>query len=181
MSDDAPYVPRLPEHPELREIALVIEHAGMMAEILDARFRCVFISTETARAVGASAEEADGLVGMSLIVRNTDAEYAEIVRVTEQSGADWARHNVPIMRRYVRPGDPDFGEIFGSTAPYAAHVEPTESSPRAWHDTVAFPSDLRFRRTMLGDQHQVFVRINDDTGEVIGFLYVYRGTLGETC
>ena len=26
--------------------------------------------------------------------------------------------------------------------------------PRAWYDTVAFPPDLRFRRTMLGDQNQ---------------------------
>ena len=35
-------------------LALVIERAGMMAEILDERFRCVFYSSETVRAVGMS-------------------------------------------------------------------------------------------------------------------------------
>ena len=43
MSDDVAYVPELPEHPELREIALLIEGTGMMGEILDERFRCYFI------------------------------------------------------------------------------------------------------------------------------------------
>ena len=42
---DGPSSPaRLPEHPELREIALALEAAGMVFEILDARFRCVFFS-----------------------------------------------------------------------------------------------------------------------------------------
>lgn len=48
MAEGTQYVPQLPEHPELREVALAIESAGMMGEILDSKFRCVFISTETA-------------------------------------------------------------------------------------------------------------------------------------
>jgi hypothetical protein len=54
MHDDPSYVSQLPEHPELREMAQVIETAGMIGEILDARFRCVFISSEAARAMGLS-------------------------------------------------------------------------------------------------------------------------------
>ncbi len=49
MSGDSPYVPLLPEHPELREIALVIEGTGMMGELFDERFRSVFIASETVR------------------------------------------------------------------------------------------------------------------------------------
>jgi class 3 adenylate cyclase len=64
-------------------------------------------------------------------------------------------------------------------APYAAHVDPVEEPPRAWHDTVAVPADLPFRRAMLGDQRQGCVRINDDTGRFIGVLWVYRGMVGE--
>jgi hypothetical protein len=52
--DDPAYVARLPEHPELREVALAIEGAGLSAEILDASFRSVFFSSEWARIVGAS-------------------------------------------------------------------------------------------------------------------------------
>ena len=180
MSGDSPYVPRLPEHPELREIALVIERTGMMGEILDDRFRSVFVSSETARAIGLSADEAHGLRGQSLIARSFHESYAEIVRVTEESGTAWAQHNVPIMRRYLQPGDPDFDEVFDLAAPYAAKVEPVEAAPRAWHDTLSFPSHLRFRRTMLGDQQQVHVRINDDAGRFIGVVYLYRGTVRES-
>lgn len=164
----------------MREIALVIERMGMVGEILDHRFRSVFLSSQGARAIGASAEEAHGLNGMSLIGRTFDEAYTEVVRLTEESGASWARHNVPIMRHYVQPEDPDFDEVFGAVAPYARRVEPVATAPRAWHDTVSFPLELRLRQTMLGDQEQAQVRINDDTGRFIGVLYLYRGTLPES-
>lgn len=176
---DQQYVPRLPDHPELRDIAEAIERAGMMAEILDERFRCVFISSEAGRAINMTADEAEGLLGKSLIARSFHPDFAEIVRVTEESGSAWVRHNVPIMRHYVQPADPDFEEVFDAAAAYAARVQPVERPPRAWHDTLSFPAHLRFRRTMLGDQQQVHVRISDDVGRVIGFVYHYRGTLSE--
>jgi hypothetical protein len=65
MHDDPTYVSQLPEHPGLRELAQVIESAGMMGEILDARFRCVFISSEAARAMGVSAEVGPRIIGIS--------------------------------------------------------------------------------------------------------------------
>ena len=180
MTDPAPYVPPLPEHPELREIALVIERMGMVGEILDDRFRSVFVSSQTARSIGLSPDEARGLLGMSLIARTFDPDYTEIVRVTEESGNAWTQHNVPIMRRYVQPGDPDFDEVFSAAGPYAVRVQQVGTAPRAWHDTVSFPPNLRFRRTMLGDQEQAQLRINDDAGRFIGVLYLYRGTLPES-
>jgi class 3 adenylate cyclase len=84
------------------------------------------------------------------------------------------------MRRYLDPADADFDEIFDSTAPYAAEIEPVESAPRAWYDRVAFPANLRFRRSMLGDQDQVQLRISDDEGRFIGLVYLYRGILAES-
>jgi class 3 adenylate cyclase len=177
---DQTYVPRLPEHPDLREIAEMIERVGMMAEILDERFGCVFVSSETARALNLSADEAHGLLGRSLIARSYHPDYAEIVRVTEETGGAWVRHNVPIMRHYVDPSDPDFERIFDAASRFAARTPPVERPPRAWHDTLSFPAHLRFRRTMLGDQQQGHLRIDDSAGDVIGFVYVYRGTLSET-
>ena len=180
MEEGAGYVPELPAHPELREIAEAIESAGMMGEILDAKFRCVFISTETARTIGMTAEEASRLLGVSTIVRSFDERTAGIVRVTEESGAEWFEHNAPIMRRYLEPDDPEFGAVFGLTAKLAEQTDPIDVAPRAWHDTVSFPPDLRFRRTILGDQNQVHIRISDDAGSLIGIIYLYRGMVPES-
>lgn len=177
---DGPSSPaRLPEHPELQEIALALEAAGMVFEILDARFRCVFFSREAARLIGISADEVQRQYGRSLIVRSL-REDAQIVRVTQESGTAWWQHNAPIMRRYLEPGDGDFDDLFGPTAAAAAELDPVEATPRAWHDIVSFLEDLRFRRSMLGDQNQVQVRLNDDAGRFIGVLYIYRGTVPES-
>ena len=180
MRDDAVYVPQLPEHPDLREIAGVIEAAGMMAEILDASFRTVFFSTEYARALCVSPEEAQSMIGKSVIERTLGAEYRGIVRVTRESGMAWWEHNAPIMRRYLEPGAPGFDEVFGISAELAVNVEPVEAAPRAWHDRVSFPPDLRFRQTMLGDQHQIQLRISDDSGKFIGILFINRSTVPES-
>ena len=141
----------------------------------------MFFSSETARAVGMSADEAHGLIGKSLIVRTFDEDYAEIVRVTEESGIAWMQHNVPIMRRYLEPGDPDFDEVLRSRrAVRGAGRAGRGGAPRlARHGLVparpAVPTDV------LGDQHQAQLRINDDTGRLIGVLYLYRGTVRRAC
>src|SRR5450755_1034712 len=118
--EDAPYVPQLPEHPVLREIALMVDEMGMWGEVLDDRFRSVFVSRELLLALGLNGDQARSLLGRSLIARTLDERYADIVRPTEESSNAWARHNVPIMRRYLQPGDPDFNEVFGAVAPNAA-------------------------------------------------------------
>jgi class 3 adenylate cyclase len=179
MADDAPGPTPLPEHPELRDIAEAMEAAGMLFEIFDARYRCVYFSRELARLMEVSADEARRLIGRSSIARAL-REDAEIIRVSRESGSAWFQHNAPIMRRYLDPDDPDFDEIFDSTSPFAAEIEPAESVPRGWYDRVAFPANLRFRRSMLGDQHQVQLRISDDHGSFIGVVWMYRGILSET-
>lgn len=179
MEEGTPYVPQLPEHPELRDIALTMESAGMMGEILDSKFRCVFLSSETVRGMGMSADEANSQIGLSIIVRNSDRRTAEILRVTDESGIVWFDHNVPIMRKYLKPGDPEFEEVFGSATKFAEQTEPVAEAPRAWHDVVSFRANLRFRRMMLGDMNQIHLRINDDDGRFIGTLFLYRGMISE--
>lgn len=179
MEDEAPATPPFPEDPDLREIAEAMEAAGMLFEIHDARFQCVYLSSEFARFGEMSTDEARRQLGRSVIVRGL-REDAEIVRLDRESGTAWFQHNAPIMRRYLDPADPDFEDIFDSTAPYAAELEPVESAPRAWYDRVAFPDNLRFRRTMLGDQHQVQLRISGDDGNFIGVVFLYRGVLPES-
>ena len=179
MEDDAPGPSPFPEHPDLRDIAEAMEAAGMLFEISDDRYRCVYFSSEWVRLTELSDDEALRQLGRSGIVRAL-REDAEIIRVSRDSGTAWFQHNAPIMRRYIAPDDADFEEIFDSTAPYAAEIEPIEPVPRAWFDRVSFPTNLRFRRSMLGDQHQVQLRISDDEGRFIGVVWLYRGMLPES-
>jgi class 3 adenylate cyclase len=179
MEDDAPGPSPLPEHPDLREIAEALEAAGMLFEIVDERFCLVYSSTEWARLTEASADEVRRQIGRSGITRVL-REDAELIRVSRESGTAWFEHNAPIMRRYLDPADADFEEIFDSTTPYAAEIEPAESVPRAWYDRMAFPTHLRFRRSMLGDQYQVQLRVSDDEGRFIGVVFLYRGVLSES-
>jgi len=177
--DVAPGPSPLPEHPDLRDIAEAMEAAGMLFEIADARFRCVYVSSEFVRFAEMSADEARRQIGRSGIVRGL-REDADIVRITRDSGTAWFLHNAPIMRRYLDPADADFEEIFDSTAPYAAEIEPVDPLPRAWFDRVSFPTTVRFRQSMLGDQNQVQLRISDDEGRFIGVVFIYRGVLSES-
>jgi class 3 adenylate cyclase len=180
MEDDASGSLPLPEHPELREIAIAMDAAGMLFEILDARFRCVYMSKEVLRMGELSNEEALRQLGKSAIVRGL-REDAEIVGAIKESSKGWFVHNAAIMRRYLDPSDPDFEEIFDTTAPYVAEIEPDQDPPRAWHDRIGFPTDRgRFRRYTLGDLHQVQLRINDDAGHFIGVVYTYRGTVPDS-
>jgi class 3 adenylate cyclase len=172
--------PLLPEHPELRDVALAMESAGMIGEILDHRFRTVFLSSQMARLAGMNEDEAKRQYGRSLLIRGI-REDSDIVRVEHESGRNWFFHNAPIMRRYLDPADADFDDVFGPTAPFAAEIEPAGRAPRAWYDRIAFPSNkrLRFQRSMLGDQNDLALRINDDAGEFVGVLVMYRSALPE--
>jgi class 3 adenylate cyclase len=179
MEDDASGPSPLPKHPELRDIAEAMEAAGMLFELADARFRYVYVSRELARLLEVSPDELSRLIGQSAIERVLRGD-AQITRVSRDSGTAWFQHNAPIMRRYIDPADADFEEIFDSTAPFAAEIPPAESIPRAWFDRVAFPTNLRFRRSMLGDQNQVQLRVSDDQGRFVGVVFLYRGVLPET-
>ena len=128
--DDAPpYVPQLPEHPELRELALAIEGFGASAEIMDSSFRVIFISTETVKVLGLTSEDANRLHGLSIIRRNADGSDVDVMRSTKESGDAWFQHNVPIMRHYLEPGNPEFAEVFGRAAKLAEHTDPVEVAP----------------------------------------------------
>lgn len=177
MPDDVAPDLQLPEHPELREIALALEAAGMAGEILDTRFRVIFTSSEIARVMGVAPEDVHGL---SVIRRNTDDETAHIVRTTPESSLEWWQHNAPIMRRYIDPEDSDFEEVFGATSEVAKTVEPADAAPRAWYDLLKFPEEMRFRRFFLGDSNQIMLRLSDDSGEFLGVLWIARGPMPDS-
>ena len=89
-----------------------------------------------------SEEEVARQIGYSAIARGQN-EPSDIVGLSSESAAEWAKHNVPIMRHYIDAEDYDFNEIFQSVSSYAARIEPVQTplcrrSPalpvRAWRE-----------------------------------------------
>jgi class 3 adenylate cyclase len=178
MSDDAGSLP-LPEHPELRQIAIAMEAAGMLFEIHDARFRLVYMSKEAARMYELSEEELLRQIGQSDMARGLN-EPEDIVGISVESRTAWFRQNAPIIRHYVDVGDDDYEEIFPSLT-VASAVEPIESPPRAWHDRITYdPGQGRVQRSTTGDLHFVHLRISNDEGRLIGVVLAYRGNVPDS-
>jgi hypothetical protein len=133
--------PPLPEHPELRAIAEALEMAEISGEILDDRWRLVYISSEEARIIGVEPAEVGRFYGKGLPRRQL--EDGEYYATTDGSSRDWWKLNVPMMRAFLDPADPAFTEVFGDLSKAAARVEPG-STPRAWASVHSFP-DLEAR------------------------------------
>lgn len=177
MEEDRHPGPRLPEHPELREIALAMEGAGISGEILDSDFRLVFISSEEARIVGEDPAEVDRHYGKSIVVRQLDD--ADVWGVADEGSRRWWGQVVPFMRHYLEPGDGRFEKVFGPLAEPASRVDPI-APPRAWHTRYDFPPELPLRRTVLGDVTFLDLRIHDDEGTFLGVLRFSRNSVPDS-
>lgn len=177
MNGDETSGPPLPDHPQLREVAVAIEGAGVSAEILDAGLKIAFISSEAARSLGIAPSEAERFYGKSLVARNL--EDRDVAGITEASAAEWWRQAVPIMRHYLAPGDPRFDECFGPLADAASRVAPIEP-PLAWHSSYEFLPGLALRRTVLGQSNFLEMEIRSRTGEFLGVLRFVRSAIPES-
>ena len=169
--------PPLPDHSQLREVAVAIEGAGVSAEILDAGLKIVFVTSEAARGFGVAPSEAERFYGKSLVTRNL--EDRDVAGITEASAAEWWRQAVPLMRHFLAPGDPRFEECFGPLADAAAQVEPIEP-PLAWHSSYEFLPELALRRTVLGQVKFRELELRSRTGEFLGILRFARSAIPES-
>ena len=77
----------LPENPELRQLAEALEEAGISADILDAKWRYVFSSSELARIVGLDPSIVDRYYGVSPIVRPT--RFPDVWGVDPETARLW--------------------------------------------------------------------------------------------
>ena len=113
-----------------------------------------------------------------MVVRHLD--HPMIWGTDEKTALDWWRQNVPIMRHYLDPGDPDFGAIFSHNAEPAGRVAPVDVAPRAWYQRVTLPARPRVPASVLSDLGFLELRINDDAGDFVGVMRLVRTTLPES-
>jgi len=175
---EGPADPPLPEHPELREFARAMEGAGVSGDIVDARWRTVFISSELARLAGVAPQDVSRYYGKSMIRRHH--EDPGTWGVTDESGVTWWRQIVPIMRHYLRPEDPDYEAVFGPLRDAATRVTPVAVAPRAWQQSYEFRPENAFGRSLRSEMRFIEWRVSDDSGTFIGAVRLVRATLAES-
>lgn len=164
--------PPLPEDPRLSSVAEAIEANGVIGELMDEKWRIVFITGELCRMMGIPPEEADRFYGLSPIIRNRD--HADLWGIDEQGGVKWWETVAPIIRHDVPPGDPDFDAIFGELAKPASELEPASPPPLAIPIRQSFPGLARMHHNWLGDVEFLYVRLHDRDGSLVGVLNISR-------
>ena len=177
MAGDATGGPPLPDHRELRDVALAMEGAAVSGDILDARWRTVFISSELARLTGVPPAEVGRYYGESIVVRHLD--HPLTWGSDEVTAVAWWRQVVPIMRCYLQPGDPDFEAVFARNAAAAARARPVDVVPRSWQETVVFPPGHGFRASLFGGMTFLELRLNADDGAFLGVVRLCRVAMPE--
>jgi class 3 adenylate cyclase len=168
----------MPEHPRLRRLAELFEQAPYVAQILDPKWRVVYVSSE-ARAIAGLDPGADFDLGLSLFAREFRRE--ESWGTTEENRLRFWRDIAPIIRHDVPPDDPAFDEIFDRSAEAARQLEPVEPP-----DIIASEIDFRpaavpwIRRAWSGRWHSLYVRIKDESGELVGTVLLVRPYVSDT-
>ena len=155
-----------------------MENAGLSGDIVDARWRTVFISSELARLAGVPPQDVSRYYGESMIRRHH--EHPETWGVTEQSGVTWWRQIVPIMRRYLSPDDPDYEAVFAPLCDAATRAQPVAVAPRAWQQSYEFLPDNPFGRSLRTEMRFIEWRVTDDSGTFIGAVRLIRATLPDS-
>jgi hypothetical protein len=168
----------MPEHPRLRRLAELFEQAPYVAQILDSKWRVVFYSSE-ARAIAGLDPGADFDLDISLFAREFRHEGSW--GTTRESRLRFWRDVAPIIRHDVTPDDPAFEEVFDEPAEAARRLEPVEPP-----DIVASEVDCRpaavpwIHRAWSGRWHALYVRVKDESGELVGTVLLVRPYVPDT-
>lgn len=170
--------PPLPEDPDLRAIAEAIETHGAIGEVLDRKWRTVFITTELCRMMGFSSEEAKSYYGISPIIRNRD--HAEVWGTDDAGGLLWWDKVVPSLLHDVPPDDPDFEQVFGGLSRRAAQMEPASPPPLMIPLKQSFPGLAHLERTWDRDVEFLYMRVHDSTGRFLGIANISRPSVPAT-
>jgi class 3 adenylate cyclase len=152
-------------HPLLRELAEQLDSHRWAAELVDGRWRLVWVSEELRALRGEN--ESQIRYGQHLLKSGT----AGFAVLGESSRECWVRTNVPFMLG----SDSDKTAIAGMLSPdVRAIVEELapQSPPPRWMSTFDFNRGKFFGRvSYIGE------RVQDEDGKLIGYLFLYTPDL----
>lgn len=151
---------------QLGELAELLDRHRWAAELLDERWRVVWVSEELQTLYGETRPEVLGLGDHILAAR------VRGMTVTAADRESWLQTNVPLMIESTEGG---IEAIEGMLAPELTAVldgiEPRSPPPR-WASGFEFVrGDFRGRVNYLGE------RLQDERGALVGFLYLYEPDL----
>lgn len=160
----------LPEDPDLRLLAEVVEQAGFSADIFDDKWRIVFTTSETMRVLGLDPADRGRHYGMSATARaeRFPAEW----EVEKETGRRWVADVIPRMLHDVRPDDEDFDQVFGRLAQRASRMQ-AESPVLASHSIFRM-GDVQTYDSWGADVHIALVRLHNEAGRFIGTLQLFK-------
>lgn len=173
-----PDTPLLPEDPRLRSIAEALEKNGALGEVMDSKWRYVYITSELCRMLGFSADQAADFYGLSPMVRQR--KFTETWGTSREGAASWWEKVAPSIVHDVPSDDPDFENVFGQTAEIARDVEPTSPPPILIPLTQSFPGLARMHHNWLGDVTFLYQRVHDEAGTLIGITNLSRPAIPPT-
>jgi class 3 adenylate cyclase len=163
-----------PAQPELRAAAMALEDALMVGQVLDHKWRTVFLSTEQVAVFPFF--DVSGWLGTSQIVQVLDKQIP--ISVPLESRLRWWEALGPQVRHDVPPDDPDFEAVFGPMAPAAREMEP--GTP-AWATVIEreVRDDEARRLAWHGRVIDTYLRVTTPDGKHVGTLHISRPQLGD--
>jgi class 3 adenylate cyclase len=151
--------------PRLRELAEQLDGHRWAAELVDERWRLVWVSQEL-RAM--RAEDEDQIrYGQHFLMSGT----AGFAVLTNSSRERWVRTNVPFMLE----GDDDkapIAEMLPSDLRAVVEELEPQSPPPRWMSTFDFA-----RAEFAGHMGYIGERVQDEDGELFGYLFLYTPDL----
>ena len=166
----------LPEQPQLRSAALALEELQMTGQILDHKWRLVYLSSVTVTALDASQEDVSWLLGRSPIMATLSRRA--FFGVPLESRVRFWETLGPVMRHDVPPEDPDFEAVFGPMAEAARELEPRAPDAVMMLERDHLPDDAR-RWAWQGTVRDLFVRLVGHDGEHVGTMFLTRPAIGD--
>jgi class 3 adenylate cyclase len=167
-------VTALPQHPALASVARAVEEYGFGAEIWDAQWRLVYLSSEYRTLVSAGDRSAE-VPGLGLHVLSPESAAARETWPTGPTFESW-RTALGAWIGYVAATTPGGIEGLRSItdprlAPLLDEATP-EPPPPAWSVRV----DVRFGNKTIGNDGLIFA-VHDVSGERAGYVTVVKPSL----
>jgi class 3 adenylate cyclase len=149
----------------LRELAAELDSYGWAAELLDHRWRLVWVSQELLTMYGERESERIGL-GEHILVSRVRAR--DRGTITAESGERWLRTNGPFLLEAAEGGRDELAELLHSRDARILEDCDPRPAPCAWTSTFDFSRDEFFGRV-----NYVAQRVHHPDGELLGYLFLY--------